>query len=100
MANLTPTEMVACDQLFRTTLQQLNANISDELNSINNINCSMNFENGRADCSVCRYYDNCNIKNTVQNIMDKVSQLKEEKLTLMKKNSKLQDDIKDYLKNL
>lgn len=101
MANVTtPTEMVACDQLFKAVLQQSNAAIADkttEIECVTCINLPDNFSKMNVDCDKCQYKGNCVSKDRLATLKSELEALRDEKTQIMQKYSTLQDTIKNYL---
>ena len=101
MANVsTPTEMVAADQLYKSALQRVNADIVEKQSQLNNISCVQRMAHiENIDCEKCQFNSTCAVKNTVNDLITEVNTLTGTKTTLMQKYSKLQDDIEAYLKS-
>ena len=99
MANVTnPTEMVACDQLYRAALQQCNTNINDKLVELRGVVCvQYGMMNENVTCDTCPYKDKCGSKARVETLKSELSALKDERVTMMGKYSELQNAIKNYL---
>lgn len=98
MANLTPTEMVACDQLFKAALQQCNTNINDKLVELRGVVCvKYGTMTENISCDDCMYKDTCVSKSRVEDLKSDLSDLTDERVNMMNKYSELQDKIKDYL---
>lgn len=95
MANVTnPTEMVACDQLYRAVLQRYNTDINDKVDELNNVLCSVP---NKRDCSNCNLRDTCVSKSRINELKQELDALTQKRLQLSTKYSELQDKIKDYL---
>lgn len=95
MANVTnPTEMVACDQLYRAVLQRYNTDINDKVDELNNVLCSVP---NKRDCSNCNLKDTCVSKSRVNELKQELETLTQKRFQLSTKYSELQDKIKDYL---
>lgn len=100
MANLTPTEMVATDQLYKSALQRVNANLVEKQDQLNNISCVQRMARiENIDCEKCQFKSTCGVKTTVNDLITEVNTLIGTKTTLMQKYSQLQDDIETYLKS-
>lgn len=98
MANLTPTEMVAADQLYRAAIQKVNANIAEKQDQLNNIACVQRMaRNENIDCEKCQFKSTCGVKTTVNELIADINKGIGNKTSLMKNYSKLQDDIMKYL---
>lgn len=93
-----PTEMVACDQLFRAVLQNESTLIADKQNEFTNVICAKGYSVTSAlNCDICPLKDNCIAKTQIDTLKQELNNLTDEKLQLMKKYSELQDTIKNYL---
>ena len=112
MANVsTPTEMVACDQLYKATLQKLNSDMSDKQAYIESLTCTYpqhKFNTVVSDgnegytmntCTNCPIESVCKSKEAIETNIAELSELIKTKNTLMKKYSELQDKILEYLKS-
>ena len=110
MANLTPTEMVATDQLYKSALQRVNANIADKQAYIETLTCtypsyrfntivSENNAYTMSTCTNCPIESICKSKEAIETAVSEVSELLKTKTTLTQKYSQLQDDIETYLKS-
>lgn len=96
MANVTnPTEMVACDQLYRAVLQRYNTDINDKVDELNNVLCSV--PKNHRNCSNCNLRDTCVSKSRINELKQELDALTQKRLQLSTKYSELQDKIKDYL---
>lgn len=95
MANVTnPTEMVACDQLYRAVLQRYNTDINDKVDELNNVLCSVP---NKHDCNNCHLKGTCVSKSRINELKQELDALTQERLQMSTKYSELQDKIKDYL---
>lgn len=93
-----PTEMVACDQLFRAVLQQQSTAIADKQSEFSNVMCAKNYNvTSSINCDICALKDTCVAKTQIDTLKQELDGLTNEKLQLMKKYSELQDTIKNYL---
>lgn len=93
-----PTEMVACDQLFKSTLQQANTAISDKQTEFENVMCPKQYVvKPTIDCSICPLQGTCVSKPYIETLKTELQSLIDERTQLMSKYSELQDTIKSYL---
>lgn len=93
-----PTEMVACDQLFRAALQHESTAIADKQNEFTNVICAKGYNVSSAlNCDICEFKNTCVAKPQIDTLKQELNNLTNEKLQLMKKYSELQDTIKNYL---
>jgi hypothetical protein len=93
-----PTEMVACDQLFRAALQLQSTAIADKQNEFTNVICAKGYNVSSAlNCDICQLKDTCTAKTQIDTLKQELTSLTDEKLQLMNKYSELQDTIKSYL---
>lgn len=93
-----PTEMVACDQLFRAVLQHESTAIADKQNEFTNVICAKGYNVSSAlNCDICEFKNTCVAKTQIDTLKQELNNLTNEKLQLMKKYSELQDTIKNYL---
>lgn len=93
-----PTEMVACDQLFRAVLQHESTAIADKQNEFTNVICAKGYNVSSAlNCDICELKNTCTAKTQIDTLKQELSNLTNEKLQIMDKYSQLQDTIKNYL---
>lgn len=93
-----PTEMVACDQLFRAVLQHESTAIADKQNEFTNVICAKGYNVSSAlNCDICELKNTCIGKTQIDTLKQELNNLTNEKLQIMKKYSELQDTIKNYL---
>ena len=93
-----PTEMVACDQLFRAVLQHESTAIADKQNEFTNVICAKGYNVSSAlNCEICELKNTCTAKTQIDTLKQELSNLTNEKLHIMDKYSQLQDTIKNYL---
>lgn len=93
-----PTEMVACDQLFRAVLQNESTAIADKQNEFTSVMCAKGYSVSSAlNCDICSLKDTCIAKTQIDTLKQELSNLTDEKLQIMSKYSELQDAIKNYL---
>jgi hypothetical protein len=93
-----PTEMVACDQLFRAVLQNESTFIADKQNEFTNVICANGYNvTSNINCDICHLKDTCVAKTQIDKLKQELNSLTDERLQLMKKYSQLQDTIKNYL---
>ena len=93
-----PTEMVACDQLFRAVLQHESTAIADKQNEFTNVICAKGYNVSSAlNCNICELKNTCTTKTQIDTLKQELNNLTNEKLQIMKKYSELQDTIKNYL---
>ena len=93
-----PTEMVACDQLFRAVLQQESTAIADKQNEFANVMCAKGYSVSSAlNCDICPLKNTCVAKTQIDTLKQELSALTNEKLQIMNKYAELQDSIKNYI---
>lgn len=93
-----PTEMVACDQLFRAVLQHESTAIADKQNEFTNVICAKGYNVSSAlNCDICELKNTCIAKTQIDTLKQELNSLTNEKLQIMEKYSELQDTIKNYL---
>ena len=94
----TPTEMVACDQLFKAVLQQSNTAISDKQKKKKKVFCPKGYiVKPTIDCSLCALKDSCASKAQIETLKNEFQSIIDERTQLMQNYSALQDTIKNYL---
>lgn len=102
MPNVTnPTEMVACDQLYKAALQQYNTSINDKREELHLVACvkyhKYNSVPSTSACDKCELKDTCASKSRIDSLNAEMDTLTSERVAMMKKYSELQDKIKTYL---
>lgn len=97
MSVTNPTEMVACDQLFKSILQQSNTMIIDKQTEFENVICPKQVVKPNIDCSVCHLKGTCVSKPYIETLKTELQSLIDERTQLMSKYSDLQETIKSYL---
>jgi len=93
-----PTEMVACDQLFRAVLQRESTAIADKQNEFTNVICAKGYNVSSAlNCDICELKNTCTAKTQIDTLKQDLNDLIDKKLKIMNKYAELQDAIKNYL---